>query len=145
MMHQCPECGARYSGPTDSCALRFQQLLALDHSRREPWGSRHGQAFAAFALEHPSTHARSLDAAWDALYRIYCLNEAPAHVFETRRRHPDVFTPVPRPSRPTAEFQITIADLGEFAAATYPEALDTWCRAALSGWGAPVRAPSSER
>ena len=134
MTHQCPECGAQYSDPTDSCMLRFQQLLALDHSRREPWGSRHGQAFAAFALEHPSTHALSLDAAWDALYRIYHLNEAPGHVFATRRQRPHVFVPVSRPPRPTSAFQITIADLGDFTAATYPSQLDRWCRAALAGW-----------
>jgi hypothetical protein len=47
----CPECGATYSEEGDSCAARFDQLLALDHSRREPWGSRHGQAYAAFALQ----------------------------------------------------------------------------------------------
>ena len=51
---------------------RFELLLALDHSRAEPWGSRHGQAFAAFALQHPVRHAASLDVAWELLYRVYC-------------------------------------------------------------------------
>ena len=50
---RCDECGARYTEPGDSCQARFDQLLALDHSRQEPWGSRHGLAFAAFALQHP--------------------------------------------------------------------------------------------
>jgi len=68
---QCPECGATYSEEGDSCAARFDQLLALDHSRREPWGSRHGQAFAAFALQHPVIHEASLDRGWAALWRIY--------------------------------------------------------------------------
>jgi hypothetical protein len=96
---QCPECGAMYSEERDSCAARFEELLALDHSRREPWGSRHGQAFAAFALQHPVTRAASLDRAWAALWRI------------------------------------TIRDLADFAAETYPARLDAWCRAALSSWG----------
>jgi len=49
-MTRCPECGASYATEDDSCSARFERLLALDHSRQEPWGSRHGQAFAAFAL-----------------------------------------------------------------------------------------------
>jgi len=137
-MHVCEECGARYSSPDESCARRFDELLALDHSRREPWGSRHGQAFAAFALEHPRTHPRSLDAAWDSLYRIYCLNEVPAVVFAARRENPTARPVAPRPSRQPTAFAVTIADLGEFEAEGYPAALDAWCRAALAAWGAPV-------
>jgi hypothetical protein len=30
---------------------------------------------------------------------------------------------------------ITIADLGDFAGATYPERLDDWCRESLDTWG----------
>ena len=143
-MHQCNECGAAYSDPSDSCALRFQQLLALDHSRREPWGSRHGQAFAAFALEHPITHATSVDAAWEVLYRIYVLNEAPAYVFASRRRDPTGRCVEPRRSHPAA-FRTTIADLSDFDAGTYPAKLDEWCRAALVAWGAPLLRSSTVR
>ena len=56
MSATCNECGARYGNSTDSCVVRFDQLLALDHSRREPWGSRHGLAFAVFALQHPQRY-----------------------------------------------------------------------------------------
>src|ERR1051326_7998235 len=56
-MVRCVECGAEYESDEDSCVARFDRLLALDHSRQEPWGSRHGQAFAAFALQHPATVA----------------------------------------------------------------------------------------
>jgi hypothetical protein len=140
-MSKCPECGARYSDDDDSCARRFDALLALDHSRREPWGSRHGQAFAAFTLQHPQTHVRSLDAAWDALYRIYCLNQFPAAVFAARRRRLAAPPRVPRPEYVPSSFSVTIADLGDFAAENYPAALDTWCRSALAAWGAGVSAP----
>src|SRR5712664_2891954 len=47
----CPQCGAVYPPPPTSCADQFAVLLALDHSRREPWGSRHGLAFAAYSLQ----------------------------------------------------------------------------------------------
>ncbi len=67
---RCPECGAAYQAAGDSCGARFDALLALDHARREPWGSRHGLAFAAFALQHPAAHAASLDRAWAALHRV---------------------------------------------------------------------------
>ncbi|HZE07658.1 MAG TPA: DUF5946 family protein [Gemmatimonadaceae bacterium] len=140
--HSCPECGARYTNADDSCAARFDALLALDHSRREPWGSRHGQAFAAFALQHPATHPKSLDSAWEALYRIYCLNERPALVFADLRAHrakrsSGVEVP-PRPTEGAKSPTVTIADLTDFAAATYAERLDAWYRSALVAWGANV-------
>lgn len=145
--HTCRECGARYTADADSCDARFQALLALDHSRQEPWGSRHGQAFAAFALQHPSVFRTSLDAAWSSLFRIYCLNAAPFDVFNSLRRGrggylDDTSVPLRRPepvSRPT----MTIADLADFAAATYAGQLDAWCRATLAAWGATVDAPGS--
>ena len=142
---QCPECGATVLGQDDSCARRFDALLALDHSRREPWGSRHGQAFAAFALQHPQNHARSLDAAWDLLYRIYCLGEPVARAVAARRANPDAAPVVTRPTVRTGDFTVTIADLGEFDAADYPAALDEWCRAILSAWGASVATNNARR
>ncbi|HEU4631423.1 MAG TPA: DUF5946 family protein [Gemmatimonadaceae bacterium] len=136
----CPECGAVYTAADDSCAARFDALLALDHSRAEPWGSRHGQAFAAFALQHPVTHAASLDRAWAALHRIHVAGEAPARVFAALVARRGVVPPVwrtpPRPARPLHAPAVTIADLGDFAAATYAERLDAWCRASLAAWGA---------
>jgi hypothetical protein len=141
-MTECSECGARYSSSSDSCAARFDQLLALDHSRREPWGSRHGQAFAAFALQHPIRHRASVDSAWTSLYRIYCLGHRPTRVFgELRAAGGRVATVPDVPARPSAIVNrpaVTIADLGEFSATGYPTCLDEWCRAALRSWGAPV-------
>lgn len=136
---RCPECGARLAGDDDSCATRFETLLALDHSRRQPWGSRHGQAFAAFALQHPSQYPRSLDAAWTVLYRIYCHNESPAAVFgemrETRKAT-SIDSRIPaRPPKPIALPEFTIVDLDDFAAASYPARLDEWCRATLRACG----------
>ncbi|MGH7617068.1 MAG: DUF5946 family protein [Gemmatimonadaceae bacterium] len=137
---QCPECGATYASDVDSCRARFDQLLALDHSRQEPWGPRHGQAFAAFALQHPTTHRASLDAAWVMLYRIYCLHQPVAAVIASARRRATVASDsggVPaRLAERVAAPRITIADLGEFMATTYPERLDDWCRASLAAWGA---------
>jgi hypothetical protein len=137
---QCPECGATYSEESDSCAARFDQLLALDHSRREPWGSRHGQAFAAFALQHPVTHAASLERAWAILWRIYVAGESPAGVFGALVAHrwkvPVADKNVPaRSAARTVMPSITIRDLADFAAETYPERLDAWCLATLSSWG----------
>jgi hypothetical protein len=136
---ECADCGASYGSEGDSCAARFDQLLALDHSRREPWGSRHGQAFAAFALQHPRTFASSTDQAWYALYRIYVNGERPRAVFDAlsgRRGAHEVTSDVPvRPKHPLARPAVTIADLNDFAADTYAARLDEWCRAALAMWG----------
>lgn len=137
---RCPECGAAYEADGDSCATRFEALLALDHSRQEPWGSRHGQAFAAYVLQHPVAHAPSLDRAWAALHRIYVQGEPPALVFgalvRERGAMPSGWRTPPRLPRPITMPAITVADLADFAAATYPERLDAWCRASLAAWGA---------
>ena len=146
-MSRCAECGASYPDQVDSCTVRFDRLLALDHSRREPWGSRHGQAFAVFALQHPLRFPASLDRAWQALARIYLLGESPAHVFaslreEGRATNRSSGVP-PRPAAPVREPAVTIADLGDFAADDYPAALDAWCRATLQSWGADLPAPGT--
>ena len=141
----CPECGAQYSSETDTCETRFHALLALDHSRQEPWGSRHGQAFAAYALQHPSAFPASLDAAWSALYRIYRFDETAADVFASVRegRAINANSRVPaRPREATAHPRVTIVDLGDFAASTYATELDAWCRATLVAWGAVIDAPA---
>lgn len=139
---ECPECGARYADSSDSCAARFAMLLALDHSHREPWGSRHGQAFAAFALQHAAQYASSLDTAWAALYRVYIDRVPTAEVFASLRASRGVAPPTWRvPRRPMARLgapEITIADLADFDAATYAERLDAWCLATLTSWGVAV-------
>ena len=144
--HACPECGAHYASASDSCALRFESLLALDHSHREPWGSRYGQAFATFALQHPSRLPASLDAAWTALCRIYYLHEAASHVFASLRHNATRNVPsdaIPsRPSQPTSMPTVTIADLSTFAAESYPALLDAWSRATLVAWGAAAAVPA---
>lgn len=124
----CPECRAVYATADDGCATRFETLLALDHTRREPWGSRHGQAFAAYALQHPTRLHASLDHAWAALHRIYVDGERPSRVFSLLATRRDAVTrdwgTPPRPTQPVAPPAVTIADLGDFAAAHYPERLD---------------------
>jgi hypothetical protein len=120
--------------------MRFDALLALDHSQQEPWGSRHGQAFAAYALQHPVTHAKSLDRAWLALHQIYVAGMAPERVFgalvAARGRTPPDWAVPARAVRPVCAPAVTIVDLGDFDAATYAARLDDWCRAALVAWGA---------
>ena len=133
---RCTQCGAEYEKENDSCSARFDRLLALDHSRQEPWGSRHGQAFAAFALQHPETYPSSVDHAWQALHRIYVRGEAPTYVFAALRGRGRTDHETPRrPDRPLELPSVTIAYLADFAADTYPERLDAWCRASLAAWG----------
>lgn len=141
-MNQCPECGAHYATETDSCATRFERLLALDHSRQEPWGSRHGLAFAVFALQHPIRYPASLDRAWEALYRTYAFGELAAEVFaDLRGVSRGKASPSTAPGRPPKALStpaVTIADLGDFVPSEYPRALDRWCRATLRAWGVDI-------
>ena len=138
-MVACPECGAQYSDADDSCTARFDVLLALDHSRQEPWGSRHGQAFSAFALQHPLRYATSLDAAWRILYRIHVAGDAPSRVLAALAgRAPTVsaaWDVPPRPNAPHGAPALTIASLGAFAAESYAADLEAWCDATLDWYG----------
>jgi hypothetical protein len=128
---RCEECGARYRDAADSCQGRFDQLLALDHSRQEPWGSRHGLAFAAFALQHPRRYsAATVVRARELIQRVADNGESLAQVVaEFRARPQDAAARVETTSSP--DFPVTIADLGTFDAATYPDDLLRWARAAL--------------
>lgn len=147
-MNQCSECGAQYALDSDSCAHRFDQLLALDHSRREPWGSRHGQAFAVFALQHPERFPTSLNAAWTALYRIYILRERPSDVFTSLRLGTSRSTDTARvphcPAQWSGSFAMTIADLEDFAEGSYAKRLDDWCAATLRAYGQSLTWPRSD-
>lgn len=131
---RCDECGARYTEPDDSCQARFDQLLALDHSRQEPWGSRHGLAFAAFALQHPRRFpAASVARARELVQRVVVDGAPLARVTAELRTRARSVVPAPSAAGPRS-FAVTIADLGTFVAATYPDDLRRWARAAL---GAP--------
>ena len=140
--YQCPQCGAKYDQASDSCAERFNALLALDHSRQEPWGSRHGSAFAAYTLQHPRDVGReALERCWLLLYRTWIAGDDPQFVASTLREmdrgtRPPWKTPS-FPARASAMPHVTIADLGAFDADMYPELLASWCRATLEALGQP--------
>ena len=138
-MHICPECGANYEAADDDCARRFDLLLALDHSRTEPWGSRHALAVSAYALQHPSRFPHDvIERAWILLFKVYVQGDDYRRVTAALRRagrdNPQWdLSPVP-PGKPGPHFPVTIADLGPFAAETYPQRLEDWCKASLEAW-----------
>ena len=140
-MAACPGCGAVYASAHETCAARLDALLALDHSRVEPWGRRHALAFSAYALQHPDRFGRDvLERAWLLLFSAYVKGVSADRVVERLRRagtnRPDWIVPPLPAGTPAPRFAVTIADLGSFAAETYSEQLDDWCRAALAGWRA---------
>jgi hypothetical protein len=135
----CGECGGRHG--VVPCAQRFERLLALDHSREEPWGSRHFLAFACYGLQHPSSVDRaSLERSWLGLRRVCRGGAALEDVVRGLRANPRV-TPAdwgepPLPDTPPApgDFRTTIVDLGEFAAASYAASVMEWCHATVDAW-----------
>lgn len=145
---RCNGCGATYDLARDSCAERFARLLALDHSRQEPWGSRHGLSFAAYALQHPTIHSDGSRAtSWYLLQRVYVQGTAAAHVLRVMRAHPGavpddvVVPPLPERADRPPPFGVTIADLGAFDAHAFATLLDAWCRATLVGYGVVLPTP----
>lgn len=137
----CGECGARYSDRAESCAARFAVLLALDHSRQEPWGSRHGLAFAAFALQHPARYPEGTRArSYELLVRVIEDGQPLSTVLrEFRTRDVRAVAAEPPPSADGRPFPVTIADLGESDAYAYAEHLELWCRATVSHLRSGIR------
>ena len=102
--HSCAQCRAHYTSPADSCESRFDSLLALDHSRQEPWGSRHGSAFAAFVLQHPAGRSREmLERCWTLLYRIWIAGEDSRAVAHALRRIEDGYLEPSKRAAPSGE------------------------------------------
>ena len=137
--HLCPQCGARYSAAGDSCEARFNALLALDHSHTEPWGSRHGMAFAVFTLQHPAGKGRDvLERCWIMLHRIIVAGDDPQAVARALRRVNEgganylTAPPLPPNVAEPKRFSITIVDMGEFDPDRYASLLTDWCRTTLA-------------
>ena len=88
-MGDCSQCGA--STALFSCTELFERLLALDHSRRRPWGPLHGVAVSCFFLQHPDHQLAPVggnDVGW-AIVHTYLDAGIPAvDIFTARiRRH----------------------------------------------------------
>jgi hypothetical protein len=142
--YRCDQCGAVIGELGTSCADRFDVLLALDHSRTEPWGSRHGLAFSAYTLQHPDGQSpETLDRCWTMLRRVHEYGEDRAFVARAFRASaagqelPWAVDPLPHHAAPPRSFATTIAILGDFDAERYADELDAWCRATLGAWTNP--------
>jgi hypothetical protein len=140
---RCRQCGAQFADPAQRCEERFDTLLALDHSRLQPWGSRHGLAFSTFAMQHPNGRsAAQLEACWIMLHRVWIDGDNRAKLAAAMRARPDMppvdwgVPPLPEPPPAGTPYAVTIADLGEFDADTYVGKLEDWGRATLAAWTA---------
>lgn len=147
-MSGCPECGGRHDDPADSCAARFGALLALDHSRREPWGSRHAIAFACYTLQHPASASHeALERCWLLLHRVVIEGDDPVRLAAALRKNPPArleawgVPPLPLSPSPGGPFPVTIGDLGEFDAASYPASLTAWAAATYRRWRGDAPSP----
>ena len=143
MSTSCSQCGAVFADTSQNCEEQFDKLLALDHSRVQPWGSRHGLAFSTFALQHPNGRTpEQLSACWVMLYRVWMKGDNRAKLAAAmRERHglpPAEWGVPPLPAVPPngTRYGVTIADLGEFDADTYVKKLEDWGRATLAAWTA---------
>ena len=134
----CPQCGAEYDSADDSCTARWHALLALDHSRRSPWGPLHGLAFATYALQHPDGSApNALGRAWESLERIVGRGEDIGAVFARFRARPKARDDLPeklRAEHAPRGYSMTIADLGNFGAQTYESRLRAWAACTYASW-----------
>lgn len=149
-MRSCPQCGATYVAPDDTCEARWQRLLALDHSRQAPWGPLHALSFATWTLQHPDAAAPgSVARCRELLERVIGRGEPLARVAADFRARPpaepstrSLELPLELSRRPR-RFGVTIADLGDFDGATFESVLQRWAQATLEAWfvAAPGQVP----
>ncbi|WP_255459373.1 MULTISPECIES: DUF5946 family protein [unclassified Nocardiopsis] len=141
-MDTCAQCGAVSETP---CEELFQQLLALDHSRQEPWGPLHGVAVACYRLQHPASLTEGSHVFPLELLRAYVeggpeaarrMTEHARRANSHRARRPEHTVTAPRSEAPTG-FAFTIAEVavdGGFPADGYPGRVRSWAEATLAGW-----------
>ncbi|KOX13285.1 hypothetical protein ADK67_44460 [Saccharothrix sp. NRRL B-16348] len=143
-MTRCPECGAP-ARPL-SCEELFHVVLALDHSRRPPWGPLHGVTVSCFLLQHPSrlpAHDRARPWATLHAYLDGGLDAATRFTEGMRRANShrgaglaEIVAGAPLGPPPTA-FTVTIGDVAEdgtFPAAGFPERVEAWAAATVAAW-----------
>ncbi|WP_232665274.1 DUF5946 family protein [Pseudonocardia sp. TRM90224] len=123
----------------------FHELLALDHSRRPPWGPLHGVVVACHLLQTAPGQVRSDDPRL-VLLRDFVdggLQAVAERAAASRRgnSHRSRSAWPPEPSGPElAEpggFAVTIADVaveGTFPADGYEERVARWAAATLGAW-----------
>jgi hypothetical protein len=143
-MDACAQCGAVSDTP---CEELFQRLLALDHSRREPWGPLHGVAVACYRLQHPASLAEGAHTFPLELLRTHVAGGAEASRKLTERsrranshrvRRREHTAPASSPDAPT-RFAFTVAEVavdGSFPAGGHSERVRSWARATLTAWSA---------
>ncbi len=149
-MHQCPDCGA--SVALHTCDDLFQELLALDHSRRAPWGPLHGIAVACFLLQHSSRLGEDdRHLYWSMLHAYLSGGLASVAPMTDRVRQLNShrrggLTPEPADfpgappfpgAMPPRDYATTIADValgGSFSAAGYDRRVHTWAEDTIRAW-----------
>ena len=88
-----------------------------------------------------SVGGASLDRSWAALHAIYLGGLDAGFVFRTlvaKSATPAEWNTPTRPQAPASAPAFTIADFGDFGAATYARNMDRMCRASLAMWGVAV-------
>lgn len=150
-MNTCKDCGA--VADETSCEELFHRLLALDHSRAEPWAAFHAVNVASYALQHPTwSSSRFRDGqyrilsvfATDGLSGVHALTasrvSANSHRQKRGRTHellqPDAGRALSGVEPPT-QFRTTIHDVavdGTFPAAGYTERVTNWAEATRTAW-----------
>lgn len=140
-MTTCSECGTTGEIP---CTTLFDRLLALDHSRAEPWGPLHGVVVACYRLQHPAQLPEGPEVLLELLRVFVAEGSAGARRFTEHRRRANSHRNrgrTPAPHEPVAVapdgFLVTIGDVavdGTFPAPGYEQRVRAWADTTLAAW-----------
>lgn len=124
------------TGPHDE-QVAFEVLLALDHSRREPWGPLHAVAVACYRLQRTEVQIRSDDPLIEIL-RAFLAGGRPSLVTAVARlRGAGMHASEGASLAVPAGFDMTILDVsvdGSFPAEGYEQRVRRWAATTLAAW-----------
>lgn len=135
MTAACTGCGGR--GGSDQCRELFDQLLALEFTRVEPWGPLHGLTVATYALQHPDRFPAADHDGWLTSLHVYTTHgqESAERMWAAApgRGLPVIAVAQPSPAPSASAFSVTIFDVAgpgqDFPADGHHSRVDHWARA----------------
>jgi hypothetical protein len=117
--------------------VAFEALLALDHSRRPPWGPLHAVAVSCYLLQRTEVQIRSDDSRLEILRAFLAGGRPSLDAKVARLRRADTRTSTGVALAVPAGFDMTILDVsvdGSFPAEGYEQRVRQWSFTTLTAW-----------
>jgi hypothetical protein len=121
--------------------MAFEALLALDHSRRAPWGPLHAVAVACYLVQGTEVRIRCDDPRLEILRAFLAGGRLGLDATVARLRGADTYSSRGDSLAVPPGFDMTILDVavdGSFPAEGYEQRVRRWASSTLAAWTGAV-------